>query len=129
MIIGLLSIFSLLFHMGRFDKVTDFRIIGRIFSFTNLQIMWLLSFLFGDPSAKKLKQYQKELDIIKSIEIKFREEITTIDQVQAKTHEFQSKFQGLDIESDTDKQKIREILESIKHEAFALHRRACELIY
>jgi preprotein translocase subunit SecA len=28
-----------------------------------------------------------------------------------------------------DRKKAREILESIKHEAFALHRRACELIY
>ncbi|GAB0175072.1 MAG: preprotein translocase subunit SecA [Candidatus Altimarinota bacterium] len=91
--------------------------------------MWLLSLLFGDPSTKKLKQYQKELEIIKSIETKFREEISSIDQVQAKTHEFQSRFQGLDIEKDEDKIKIREILESIKHEAFALHRRACELIY
>jgi preprotein translocase subunit SecA len=55
--------------------------------------MWLFSFLFGDPSNKKLKQYQKELEQIKSIEIKFREEISTIDQIQAKTHEFQSRFE------------------------------------
>lgn len=91
--------------------------------------MWLLSFLFGDPSSKKLKQYTKELEIIKGIEVKFREEITTIDQVQAKTHEFQSRFSWLDIEKEDDRSKIREILEQIKHEAFALHRRACELIY
>jgi preprotein translocase subunit SecA len=55
--------------------------------------MWLFSFLFGDPSTKKLKQFHKELEIIKSIEIKFREEINSIDQVQAKTHEFQSRFE------------------------------------
>ncbi len=91
--------------------------------------MWLFSFLFGDPSNKKLKQYQKELEQIKWIEVKFREEISTIDQVQAKTHELQSRFEWLDIENSEDKQKIRDILESIKYETFALHRRACELIY
>jgi hypothetical protein len=58
-----------------------------------------------------------------------RDQITNIDQVQAKTHEFQSLFVGLEVDNEDDQKKIREILESIKHEAFALHRRACELIY
>ncbi len=30
---------------------------------------------------------------------------------------------------DDDRIRAREILESLKHEAFALHRRACEIIY
>lgn len=85
--------------------------------------------LFGDPSQKKLKSYEKDLEIIKKIEVRLHEEITTVEQIQAKTHEFQSRFSGLDIENTEDRPKIREILESIKHEAFALHRRACELIY
>lgn len=92
----------------------------------------MLSFLlkiFGDPSQKKLKSYEKDLEIIKKIEVRLHEEITTVEQIQAKTHEFQSRFSGLDIENTEDRPKIREILESIKHEAFALHRRACELIY
>ncbi len=92
----------------------------------------MLNFLlkiFGDPSAKKLKSYEKDLEIIKKIEIRLHEEITTVEQIQAKTHEFQSLFTDLDIEDSDDRVRVREILESIKHEAFALHRRACELIY
>ncbi len=89
----------------------------------------LLLKIFGDPSQKKLKSYEKDLVIIKKIEARLHEEITTIEQVQAKTHEFQSRFSGLDVENAEDRAKIRETLESIKHEAFALHRRACELIY
>ncbi len=95
-------------------------------------ILYMFSFLtkiFGDPSEKKLQLYRKELEAIKKIEAKYRDEITSLEQVQAKTHEFQSKFEGLDVTDDDDKKKIKEILETIKHEAFALHRRACELIH
>lgn len=95
-------------------------------------ILYMFSFLtkiFGDPSEKKLQSYRKELEAIKKIEAKYRDEITSLEQVQAKTHEFQSKFEGLDITDDDDKKKIKEILETIKHEAFALHRRTCELIH
>jgi preprotein translocase subunit SecA len=91
--------------------------------------MWFFSFLFPDPSAKKLRHYTKELDIIKGVEGKIREEITTIEQVQAKTHEFQSRFAGLNTDDEEDRKKMKEILEEIKFEAFALHRRTCELIY
>lgn len=91
--------------------------------------MSLLSFLFGDPSEKKLRHYEKELELIKQKEITLREEIKTIEQVQAKTHEFQALFSGLDIDTPENEKKVRDILESIKHEAIALHRRACELIH
>lgn len=83
--------------------------------------------LFGDPSEKKLKIYKKDLEKIKEIEKKYRDEIKTISEVQAKTHEFQSKFEGLDL--DEDIKEIKERLNSIKHEALALHRRACEIIH
>ena len=83
--------------------------------------------LFGDPSEKKLKNYKKDLEKIKEIEKKYRDEIKTISEVQAKTHEFQSKFEGLDL--DEDIKEIKERLNSIKHEALALHRRACEIIH
>lgn len=53
----------------------------------------LLTKIFGDPSEKKLKQYRKSLEEVKKFEEKFRTEITDISQVQAKTHEFQSKFE------------------------------------
>lgn len=85
--------------------------------------------IFGDPSEKKLKIYKKDLEEVKKIEKKFRDEITTIEQVQAKTHEFQSKFTDLDIDNENDIKEIKKILNSIKNEAIALHRRACEIIY
>jgi preprotein translocase subunit SecA len=85
--------------------------------------------LFGDPSEKRVKSYTRELSQIKNIEVEYASTITTIEQVQAKTHEFQSRFSGLDISSETDIIEIKKILESTKYEAFALHRRACELIY
>lgn len=83
--------------------------------------------LFGDPSEKKLKIYKKDLEKIKEIEKKYRDEIKTISEVQAKTHEFQSKFEGLDL--DEDIKEIKERLNGVKHEALALHRRACEIIH
>jgi preprotein translocase subunit SecA len=90
---------------------------------------FLITRIFGDPSEKKLKSYKKELEKIKAIESRYQTEITTIEQIQARTHEFQSRFTGLDIEDADDLTTIRSILEEIKHEAFALHRRACTLIY
>jgi preprotein translocase subunit SecA len=89
----------------------------------------IITKLFGDPSEKKLKLYQKELEKIKEIEINYRNEIATIEQVQAKTHEFQTRFAGLSIDNSDEIVKIRELLESTKYEAFALHRRTCEIIY
>jgi len=89
----------------------------------------LLNIIFGDPNAKKLKQYEKDLEKIKKIESEYREFISSIEQVQAKTHEFQSRFSWLDIDNEDDIKKIRQVLENTKHEAYALHRRACELIY
>jgi preprotein translocase subunit SecA len=89
----------------------------------------LFNTIFGDPSEKRVKSYTRELSQIKTIETEYASTITTIEQVQAKTHEFQSRFSGLDISSETDIIEIKRILESTKYEAFALHRRACELIY
>jgi preprotein translocase subunit SecA len=92
----------------------------------------MLSFItkiFGDPSEKKVKTYQKELENIKKIETEYASSITTIEQVQAKTHEFQSRFNELDIDNENDFQEIKNILEATKYEAFALHRRACQIIY
>jgi preprotein translocase subunit SecA len=89
----------------------------------------LFNTIFGDPSEKRVKSYTRELSQIKNIEVEYASTITTIEQVQAKTHEFQSRFSGLDISSETDIIEIKKILESTKYEAFALHRRACELIY
>lgn len=84
--------------------------------------------LFGDPSEKKLKHYKKELEEVKKIEKRLRDEITTVAQVQAKTHEFQSQFKYLDIDKEEDLKEIKKRLDWIKNEALALHRRACEII-
>ena len=89
----------------------------------------LITKIFGDPSEKKLKKYGKDLEKIKEIEVRFQNEIQTIEEVQAKTHAFQSLFENLNVDDQDDRIKIREILEEIKHEAIALHRRACSLIY
>jgi preprotein translocase subunit SecA len=89
----------------------------------------LFNTIFGDPSEKRVKYYTRELDQVKAIETEYASTITTIEQLQSKTHEFQSRFSGLDISSESDIQEIKRILESTKYEAFALHRRACELIY
>ena len=89
----------------------------------------LIAKIFGDPSEKKLKSYTKELEKIKVIEAQYRDEISTVEQIQAKTHEFQTRFDGLSIDKEGDLDQIRSILESTKYEAFALHRRACEIIY
>ena len=89
----------------------------------------LLTKIFGDPSEKKLRSYQEDLEKIKAVESRYKSDIKNIEQVQAKTHEFQSRFTWLDVNNAEDLIQIREELESIKHEAIALHRRACELIY
>lgn len=85
--------------------------------------------IFGNASEKRVKAYSRQLEQVRHIELEYTNTITTIEQVQAKTHEFQSRFSGLDISDVTDLIQVRKILEETKYEAFALHRRACELIY
>lgn len=84
--------------------------------------------LLGDPSQKKMRTYEKDLIAIKKIEEEYRISIDSMEAVQAKTHEFRSRFS--DIESDTAEwyDAMKRVLEETKHEAFALHRRACELM-
>ena len=89
----------------------------------------LINAIFGDPSEKKVRTYQKELEQIKKIEAEYTNSITSIEQVQAKTHEFQSRFTGLNIQDSDDLIEIKKRLKETKYEAFALHRRACTLIY
>lgn len=76
--------------------------------------LFMISFitkLFGDPSEKKLKHYKKELEEVKKIEKRLRDEITTVAQVQAKTHEFQSQFKYLDIDKEEDLKEIKKRLD------------------
>ena len=91
--------------------------------------MSLYTLLFGDPSKKRLKKYEKDIIQIKEIENSYRTNITNIEQVQAKTRAFMSEFEWLDWKVQEDYQVIRNKIHALRHEALALHRRACELIY
>ena len=85
--------------------------------------------IFANSSEKRVTYYRRELEKVRKIEAEYHTTITTVEQVQAKTHEFQSRFTGLDISDATDLATIKQKLEETKYEAFALHRRACEIIY
>lgn len=52
----------------------------------------LIAKIFGDPSEKRIKKYQKDLDAIKRYESRFQTEIQTVEEVQARTHALQSLF-------------------------------------
>jgi preprotein translocase subunit SecA len=89
----------------------------------------IYTWLFGDANAKKIKHYASLVEKIKTIESRFETEIQTIDHVQQKTRSFMAKFAGIDVLSEEGSVQAKAILESIKLEAFALHRRACRLIF
>lgn len=82
--------------------------------------------IFGDPSEKKIKQLTKVLDKIKEFEEKQKD--FSLDDVKNKTADFKALFEGLDINSKEDSKKIREILEEIKAEAFALVKTTAKLL-
>ncbi|MDD5197773.1 MAG: preprotein translocase subunit SecA [Candidatus Gracilibacteria bacterium] len=88
----------------------------------------LITKIFGDPSEKRVRNYARDLEAIKLIETKLRNELTSIELVQAKTRDFMARFEGLDYRKDEDYQQIKSILNEIKFEAFATHRIACGLI-
>lgn len=82
--------------------------------------------IFGDVDAKKLKQYQRDLEKIKKIEPKFSN--FTQEDIKKKTQEFQVRFEWLDFKDPEESKKISAILEEIKCEAFALVRTATKLL-
>lgn len=83
---------------------------------------------FWDPNEKQVKKYFSELEKIKEIELIFEKEFDSIEKIQAKTREFQTKFEWFNVEILEDRMQIKQIINSIKFEAFALHRTACKLI-
>ena len=87
-----------------------------------------LDVLLGEPGAKALRRANRDLLAIKAVEPKLALEVTTLDQVKAKTAAWKARFAGLRWDVAEDKAKIDAGLEEIKHEAVALHRRACQLI-
>jgi len=83
--------------------------------------------ILGDADAKKVKSYQKITTLIREKEKEF--ENLTEAQVKEKTKAFRARFEGLDFEKDEDSLKIKNILEEIKIEAFALVVQATKLLY
>ena len=65
----------------------------------------------------KIKEFEKS------------QENYTLDDVKKKTQEFKELFVWLDIHSKEDSKKIKDILESIKAEAFALVKTTAKLLY
>ena len=86
----------------------------------------LIRKIFGDPSEKRVREISKTISQIHEAEKQFSE--FNIEQVKEKTAEFKSKFEWLDFKNSEDSEKIKNILEEIKVDAFALHKRACTLI-
>jgi len=84
--------------------------------------------LFGDPNDKVVKRYFQEVEESKKIELELEKRLTTIEKIQEKTREFQAKFEWLDCNNKEDYILIKNILNSIKLEAIAVHRIACKLI-
>ncbi len=82
--------------------------------------------IFGDPSEKKVKELTKLVEKIKEIEKS--QENFTLEDIQNKTAEFKKLFEWLDFKNLEDSKKIKEILNNIKLEAFALVKTACKLI-
>ena len=89
----------------------------------------LIKKIFGDPSEKRLKQYQKELILIRAMEEDISLKYPTLESVQSRISEFRERFAGFDYKKPEDYAQIRKNLEEIKHEVFALHRRASTLIF
>lgn len=86
----------------------------------------IINNIFGDPSEKKVKELTKMVDKIKEIEK--TQENFTLEDIQNKTAEFKKLFEWLDFKNFEDSKKIKETLNNIKFEAFALVKTACKLI-
>lgn len=87
----------------------------------------IIKAIFWYWSEKKVKQLTKVLTKIKEFEKS--QENYTLDDVKKKTQEFKELFVWLDIHSKEDSKKIKDILESIKAEAFALVKTTAKLLY
>ncbi len=86
----------------------------------------IIKSIFWDPSEKKVKEITKLVSKIKEIEE--NQKNYSIEDIKAKTNEFKQKFEGLDFKNPEDSKKIKNILEEIKLEAFALVKTACKII-
>ena len=86
----------------------------------------ILKTLAGDTDARKIKRFWKEVENIKAKESQF--ENFTLDDVKKQTETYRALFDGLDFQDADDSKKIKNILEDIKYEAFALVKQTTKLI-
>ena len=92
--------------------------------FFNLEETWKERLLKGLDSIGLTLQYEDKIK-----EFEKSQENYTLDDVKKKTQEFKELFVWLDINSKEDSKKIKDILESIKAEAFALVKTTAKLLY
>ena len=88
----------------------------------------LYSLLFGDHTERILKTYEKDLARVLELEQKLQDELRTVEDIQNKTQHFRRLFTDLDPKNEEDFARIQAILHDIRHEAFAVHKIACQLI-
>jgi len=86
----------------------------------------IIKTIFWDESEKKVKKYKKDIEIINNHLISF--ENYTLDDVKLKTKSYQDLFIWLDFKVKEDNIKIKEILNKIKFEAFALVKQTCIIL-
>lgn len=86
----------------------------------------IIKAIFGDPSEKKVKEISRLVEKIKEFE-KAQEKFS-LEDVKNKTSEFKKLFEWLDFLKKEDSKKIKEILNSIRCEAFALVKTAAKII-
>ena len=82
--------------------------------------------IFWDPSEKKVKSLKKFVEEIKKFEETQKD--YTLEDIKLKTKSFKEKFNWLDINDPKENKKIKETLEEIKAEAFALVKTAAKLL-
>lgn len=92
-----------------------------------MDIESIIKSIFWDPSEKKVKEITRQISKIKEFEAK-QESYTNIDIIE-KTNEFKKMFEWLDFQVPEDSKKIKELLNEIKFEAFALVKTAAKLMY
>ncbi len=86
----------------------------------------IIKSIFWDPSEKKVREIEKEISKINELENSFKD--YTLEDVKNKTNEFRKLFENLDFKNEIDSKRIKEILDSIKLEAFALVKKTANLI-
>ena len=86
----------------------------------------LITKIFWDPSEKKVKSYYKIVDEINKKYEEFSN--LSLEDVKNKTLEFKKLFEWLDFENKEDAKKIKDILNEIKVDAFALVKHTARLL-